>query len=458
MAEHEVDCVVVGAGLAGLSAARALVAAGRSVLVLEARDRVGGRTLNAEIGDGKVVEVGGQWVGPTQHRVMALVRELGLETFPTHATGDNLVEYQGRLKRYRGAIPRINPLILADVGQAQARLDRMARQVPLDAPWTAPKAREWDQQTAWTWLRRNTRTAGARALIQIGIEGVWAAHPGDLSLLHLLFYIHSAGGFDTLISTEGGAQQDRIVGGSQRIALRVAEELGDERIRLGTPVRRIAQDARGVTVGDVRAARAIVAIAPALAGRIVYDPVLPGLRDGLTQRMPQGSVIKCHAVYDEPFWRRDGLSGQVTSETGPIKVAFDNSPPDGSPGVLLGFLEGDQARDLGAVDPDRRRGEVLACFARFFGTRAAEPLEYLEQDWSQEEFTRGCYAGYLPTGAWTRYGRALRAPIDRLHWAGTETATVWNGYFDGAVSSGERAAAEVVEALGSVGSPAPVAG
>ncbi|HEY8582272.1 MAG TPA: FAD-dependent oxidoreductase, partial [Capillimicrobium sp.] len=333
---HDVDCVVVGAGLAGLAAARALVAAGRTVAVVEARDRVGGRTLNADIGDGKVVEVGGQWVGPSQHRVMALIRELGLETFPTHSTGDNLVEYRGERKRYRGSIPRINPLILADIGQAQARLDRMARQVPLDEPWRAPKAREWDQQTAWTWIRRNARTAGGRALLQLGIEGVWAVHPGDVSLLHVLFYVHSAGGFDALIATEGGAQQDRVVGGSQRIALRMAEELGEERILRSTPVRAIAHDPDGVTVGDVRARRAIIAVAPTLAGRIAYAPALPGLRDQLTQRMPQGSVIKCHAVYDEPFWRAEGFSGEVTSVEGPVKVAFDNSPPDGSPGVLMG--------------------------------------------------------------------------------------------------------------------------
>ncbi|HEU4658142.1 MAG TPA: FAD-dependent oxidoreductase [Capillimicrobium sp.] len=449
MAEHDVDCVVVGAGLAGLAAARALVKAGRSVTVVEARDRVGGRTLNADIGDGKVLEVGGQWVGPTQHRVLALIRELSLETFPTYAHGEDLVEYRGERRRYRGKVPRISPLVLADFGQAQLRLDRMARQVPLDAPWTAPRAREWDEQTAWSWVRRNVRTAGARAMLQIIVEGVWAAHPGDLSLLHLLFYIHSAGGIDALIETEGGAQQDRIVGGSQRIALRMAEELGEDRLLLSTPVRAIAQDAGGVTVGDVRADRAIVALAPALAGRIAYDPALPGLRDGLTQRVPQGSVIKCHAIYDEPFWRADGLSGQATSDVGPVKVAFDNSPPDGSPGVLLGFLEGDQARELGTLTPERRRAEVLACFARWFGPRAADPIEFLEQDWSQEEFTRGCYAGFFPTGVWTRYGRALREPVGRLHWAGTETATVWNGYFDGAITSGERAAAEVVAALGS---------
>jgi len=446
-ADHDVDCAIVGAGLSGLAAARALVAAGRSVVVLEARDRVGGRVLNADIGDGKVVEAGGQWVGPTQHRVMALVRELGLETFPTYGEGDNLLDDGGRLRRYRGPIPRINPVVIADIAQAQARLDRMARRVPLDEPWRAPRARAWDQQTAWTWLARNVRTRLARDLLQIAIEAVWAAHPGDLSLLHLLFYVHSGGGLDTLISTEGGAQQDRIVGGSQRIALGMAAELGEERIRLETPVRAIAQDAHGVTVGDVRARHAIVALPPTLAGRIVYDPPLPGLRDGLTQRVPQGSVIKCHAIYDEPFWRREGLSGQATSPAGPVKVTFDNSPPDGTPGVLMGFLEGDQARDLGTLPPDRRRAEVLACFARLFGRRAAEPVAYLEQDWSQEPYTRGCYAGFFPPGVWTRYGRMLRAPQGRIHWAGTETATVWNGYFDGALTAGERAAGEVAGAL-----------
>ena len=444
MPDVDADCIVVGAGLAGLAAARALVAGGASVLVVEARDRVGGRTLNADIGDGKVVEAGGQWIGPTQHRVNALVRELGLETFKTYDTGDNLIDHGGRLRRYRGAIPRINPVVLADIGQAQARLDRLARQVPLDEPWRARRAYEWDQQTAWTWIRRNVATPAARDILQIGVEGVWAAHPGDLSFLHLLFYIHSAGGFDALISTTGGAQESRIVGGSQRIALALADELGPDRIRFDTPVRTIAQDADGVRVGELTARHAILAIAPTLAGRIAYDPPLPGLRDGLTQRVPQGSVIKCHAVYDEPFWRADGLSGQVTSAIGPVKVAFDNSPPDGTPGVLLGFLEGDQARRLGQVEPERRRAEVLACFARFFGPRAAQPTQYLEQDWSQEEFTRGCYAGFLPPGVWTRYGAALRAPVGRLHWAGTETATVWNGYFDGAISSGERAAAEVL--------------
>jgi monoamine oxidase len=447
----QTDVVVVGAGLAGLAAARALVGDGLDVVVMEARDRVGGRTLNHPIGDGDVVEVGGQWVGPTQLRVNAWVRELGLELFETYNAGDNQFEYAGRLSRYRGAIPRINPVVLADIAQGQARLDRMARQVPLDAPWTAARAERWDAMTVATWLERKLHTGGGRAFFQLMCEAVWAVHPADLSLLHFLFYVNSAGGLDRLISTDGGAQQHRIAGGSQLIAQRAAERLGD-RVVLDCPVRRIEHSGAGVVVRgdelDVRAARAIVAIPPTLAGRIVYAPALDGHRDQLTQRVPQGSVVKCMALYDEPFWRADGLTGQVTSATGPVKVTFDNSPPRGRPGVLLGFLEGRQARELGRLPETERREAVLACFARFFGPRAARCEDYVERAWAQEEYTRGCYAGYLPPGVWTSFGDALRAPCGPIHWAGTETATVWNGYLDGAISSGERAAREVLAAGG----------
>lgn len=446
----EADVAVVGAGLAGLVAARALAAAGRSAVVLEARERVGGRLLNREIGDGKVVELGGQWAGPTQHRVLALARGLGVGTFPTHADGENLVEIEGRIGRYRGTIPRINPVVLADIGQAQFRLERMARTVPPQAPWRAPHAERWDGQTMWTWIRRNTATRAARALLQVAVEAVWAAHPADVSLLHVLFYTRAAGGFEDLIGTDGGAQQDRFLGGSQELALRLAAGLGDA-VRLGAPVRRIEHREDRVTVigerGRVGARAAIVAVPPALCARISYDPPLPALRDQLTQRMAQGSVIKCMAVYDEPFWRREGLSGQVTSADGPVKVMFDNSPPDGSPGVLLGFLEGRQARELEQWTAQARRSAVVACFARLFGARAARPEQYLEQVWADEEWTRGCYGCLLPPGGWVSFGAALRAPVGRIHWAGAETATTWNGYMDGAVRSGETAAEQVLAAL-----------
>jgi monoamine oxidase len=396
------------------------------------------------------VEVGGQWIGPGQERIALLAREMGVDTFPTHSKGQNVIELDGRLTRYRGTIPRVAPQVLADLAQARFKIDRLAKRVPLDAPWTAPDARRLDSQTFWSWMRRNVYTARGRAIIELSIQAVWAAEPADLSLLHVLFYTHSAGGFDLLLDTEGGAQQDRFVGGSQLVSIRLAERLGDA-VRLNAPVRSIEHGDGGVTLHadgvTVRGRRAIVALPPTLTSRIAYYPALPGHRDQLTQRMPQGSVIKCMAIYDEPFWRADGLSGMATSDTGPAKIVYDNSPPDGSPGVLLGFLEGGRARALGRLPADERRRAVVDGLARLFGPRAARPERFVERSWAEEEWTRGCYGCYMTPGGWTGFGDALRAPIGPIHWAGAETATVWNGYMDGAVRSGERAAREALSGV-----------
>jgi monoamine oxidase len=444
----EADVAVVGAGIAGLIAARDLVAAGKEAVVLEARDRVGGRVLNHELSDGTVVELGGQWIGPTQLRMAKLTAELGLETFPTYNTGEHLLHVGDRHVRYRTR-PRLSALALADIAQAQTRFDRLATRVPLEVPWAADRAEELDAQTFETWIHRNARTTTGREMLRLYAEGVFAAEASDFSLLHALFYTHSGGGVDALAGTRGGAQQDRFVGGSQLVPIRLAEQLG-QRVRLDAPVRRIKQRKAGVIViADkvrVDAARVIVALPPTLAGRIVYDPPLPGVRDQLTQRVPAGSVIKCHAVYDAPFWRDDGLTGQATGDRGPVKVVFDNSPPAGAPGVLLAFLEGATARRLNRVDADERRAAVIGSLVAFFGPRAADPVELVELDWSEEEWTRGCYGAHFPPGVWTQFGPALRARTGRIHWAGAETATIWNGYMDGAVQSGERAAGEVIQA------------
>ena len=308
-------------------------------------------------------------------------------------------------------------------------------------------AARWDRQTFATWVQRNTRTAGARAFWATYTQGVFAAEPQDFSLLHALFVTHSGGGVSSVLGVRNGAQQDRIVGGSALLATRMAAAL-DDALVLDAPVRSIEQRAADVVVrGDavcVRARRAIVAVPPALASRIAYTPVLPGLRDQLTQKMPAGSVIKINVAYPAPFWRARGLSGQAVGDQAPISFTFDNTPADGRARRARVLPRRRRGAPLRASRPEDRRLAVLASLRAYFGPEAAKPIEYVELDWSAEEWTRGCYGAHLAPGVWTQFGAALREPVGRIHWAGTETAPAWNGYMDGAITSGERAAAEVL--------------
>ncbi len=451
------EVAIVGAGLAGLAAAYTLAAAGVDVLVLEARDRVGGRTHTTLWHDGTPIDLGGQWVGPGQDRIVALASAVGVGTFPTYDDGKYLLYLrseaapEGERIEYASTFPRHDPALATCLTATLGALDAMAQEVPLDAPWTAPRAAEWDGQTFETWIAANVPVPGARAWLRVVSAAIFAAEPHDLSLLHVLFYSRSSGGWYPLVETTGGAQERRFHGGAQQISIRVAQELG-ERVLLNAPVYAIEQDAHGVRVRgegvEMTARQVIVALPPALAGRLRYRPALPALRDQLTQRVPMGSVIKVHCLYETPFWRANGLSGQITSDTGPVGTTYDNSPPDGTLGVLAAFVEGDHARRFARLSAEERRAAVLADLRRYLGPQAANPIGYAEQSWAQEEYTRGCYAGYMPPGVWTGYGPELRAPVGRIYWAGTETATVGNGYMDGAVRSGERAAGEVIAALG----------
>lgn len=449
--EYSADFVVVGAGFAGLNCARQLVAKGYSVKVVEARDRVGGRVVNQSIPGHpeSVVEGGGEFIGPTQDKIAALAQQVGVDTFATYTQGKTVNYYNGHLSQYGGRFPFRVLLGAIESGEVILRLNRLAKKVPLEAPYKARHAARWDAQSFQGWMDRNVFTPGGQYLLTLAIQSVFSVEPRDLSLLHVLFYIHSAGDLNRLVDTEGGAQQDRFVGGSQLVAEKVAQALGD-RVLLNSPVREIAQDDNGVTVsGDdfaVQGRRVVVAMAPTLTSRIRYTPELPGLRDQLCQHVPMASIWKVHAVYPTPFWRAQGLNGQVTSDSGIVRATFDNSPPGGTPGVLMGFIDGSEARRATRMTADDRRAAVLDSLARYFGDPAASPTGYLEQNWQAEPYSRGGPIGYFPPGVWTGFGQTLREPFGRVHWAGTETSEVWSGYMDGAVRSGQRAAEEVIAA------------
>ena len=458
---RRVDVVVVGAGFAGLTAARRLMHAGRSVVVLEARHRVGGRVLNHHLPGGVVSEAGGTFIGPTQNRVAALARELGVETFPTYDTGDNVYIADGQRSTYSDQSPLgtapPDPLVLPELVSVVLELDQMSKTVPVDAPWEAADAGQWDRQTLEDFIRSRSATPRFRELVAVATRPVFGAEPRELSLLFTLFYIAASGDernpgtFERNFDTRDGAQELRFVGGSQRIAIRAARHLGS-RVVLGSPVHRIGQHGGLVHVEsahmNVTARKAIVALPPALCRRIDFHPALPAGRRHLDRRLDMGFLGKVAVAYDRPFWRDAGLNGTALDTGGPISATFDDSPPDGEPGVVFGFVGGDRLRAFVRMEKAARRKAVVDQLQTLFAdSRAQHPTHYLETFWPRQRYSRGGPVGIAGPGTLLSYGPALRKPFRNVHWAGTETSNYWNGYMDGAVRSGERAALEVLDQL-----------
>ncbi|WP_342379958.1 FAD-dependent oxidoreductase [Myxococcus stipitatus] len=433
----DVDVAVVGAGLSGLSAARMLARAGRSVVVLDARDRVGGRTLNQRTVGNHPVDGGGQWIGASQTRVMALADELGIQRVAQHEAGLRVAHVNGRRITFEKEVPGAETL------RVQAMLEGLAQRVPLEAPWTAPGAVLLDARSVADWLQANEVGEEARGAVAGTIGTTLSASPENISLLWFLFYLRSAGGFTEL---NEGAQQYRLEGGAQALSLRLAEELSGS-VVLGAPVRRIrgwCTDSVVIhsDVGTVRARRAIVAMMPRDVQRIDFTPALPRQREALQRSWGASAGFKVHLVFDRPFWREEGLAGVGFTDSGVVELTFDSTPADGSVGVLLAFVSPSAARLPVAV----RRARVIEDVAKLFGEQARVPRDYLEQDWARETWSAGCVSP-LPPGLISSWGSALKAPTGRIHWAGTETSGVWCGYLDGAIRAGERAASEVLSLL-----------
>jgi monoamine oxidase len=446
----DVDYCVVGGGFAGLTAALRLRQAGRSVALLEARDRVGGRTFTVTRDDGSWVDRGGAWIGPGQDRVYALMNEFGVPEYKQHNDGDAMMIVGGKKHRYGGTIPwTMSPWAVTNLGLGLHAVEKMCKSIPLEAPWEAKEAAEWDRISLAEWIDKNTMSKPAREMLDMALAGPYTSAASEVSVLWMLLQMASAGGPTFVISGKGGSQDARPVGGMGAIYRPMAAALGDG-LHLSQPVRQITQDADGVTVRAndlmVRARRVIVAIPLAIASSITYEPMVPVDRAFLHQRMPGGAVFKISVVYDEPFWRADGLSGQSAAPGSLVTLTIDACTDTGDPGVMCVITEGIEARRLGQLDEAERKAAVIAELVDRFGSKASAPLEFHEQNWTTERYSGGGMISHAPTGVLTQFGYTLRAPCGRVHWAGTESSAIMCGWVDGAIRSGERAAAEVLEA------------
>jgi monoamine oxidase len=447
--ETRVDVAVVGAGLAGLYAAQQLKRGGRSVVILEANDRVGGRILNLSVGDrfSDVTEGGGEWINPAMPHVKKLLKRFNLKLYQNYDQGRSTLIVDGNVSRYTGAVPDIPHQAKKEFLRGFLRLERMAKSIPVDAPWTARRALEWDSQTAQTWIEDNMTVPLALSFAEQAIGGAGAWSTRDMSLLHYLFVAAANGGPLNLVTLNQGALANRVVGGSGQLVIGLAKPL-DKVTELNTPVTTIEHGGSRVRLttpnGRWVADHVIVAVSPTMTQQILFDPDLPVYRNQSVQRTGNGSAIKAYPIYRTPFWRDKGLNGIIQSNQYLPFISFDNSPPGNSVGVPLALIESANARRLGAMSRKERKAEIIDGFALAFGPKAREPIGYVEHDWSSEPWIRGGAASFFPPGLMTEYQYLFAKRIGRIHFASTETETSYWGTMEGALASGDRAAQEVL--------------
>ncbi|PTU30193.1 flavin monoamine oxidase family protein [Stenotrophobium rhamnosiphilum] len=442
-----VDVIVVGAGLSGLTSARELVKKGKSVVVLEARDRVGGRTWTTAVG-ARRYDLGGQFVGPTQDRIRAMAKEFGLEIKPVFSDAKHIWELGDERVEFEGSVPALSLLQKLDLGHIINKMNALAKRVGPTTPWAVSDAAELDAITLAQWVKENSYKKSSRDFAKVMTRAVLGVDPDEISVLLWSYYVAQGDNIEMLIGGRGGAQDSVIEGGSQQLSLRMAKDLGAA-VKLSQPVRRVMHDAAGVTVetdhGNWRGRYVVMAIPPAMNTAITFTPSLTGDRRDLETRAPMGRYAKVVITYEKPFWRELGYAGDVGSLRGPVVASYDDSSNEGP--ALLGFVGGDDERLWRKLSAPARKAAVLECFARWFGSEALKPLAYEEKDWTVDEWTFGGPTIALPPGVLSRYGAALRQPIGRIHWAGTEAAQRWTGYMDGAIRAGEQAAADLLTRL-----------
>ncbi|XP_041114988.1 amine oxidase [flavin-containing] [Polyodon spathula] len=456
MTSNKYDVIVIGGGISGLTGAKLLVESGLNVLVLEARDRVGGRTFTVRNKHCKYVDLGGAYVGPTQNRILRIAKELGIETYKINEV-ENLVHHvKGKSYPFKGSFPPMwNPFAVMDFNNLWRKMDEMGKEIPREAPWKAPHAEEWDKMTMKELFNKLCWTSTARKFANLFVNVNVTSEPHEVSALWFLWYVKQCGGTTRIFSTTNGGQERKFVGGSGQLSERLMDRLGD-RVKLERPVCSIDQSGDNVVVETLNhekyeAKYVIIATAPALNLKMHFKPPMPPLRNQLIHRVPTGSVIKCMVYYREAFWRKKGYCGSmlIEDEEAPIGLTLDDTKPDGSIPAIMGFILASKARTLASLTKEERLSRICEIYSRVLGSEEAlHPVHYEEKNWCEEEYSGGCYTAYFPPGIMTQYGKVLRQPVGKLYFAGTETSTEWSGYMEGAVQAGERAAREILCTMG----------
>ncbi|TNF42107.1 MAG: flavin monoamine oxidase family protein [Cytophagales bacterium] len=444
------EVLIIGGGFSGLAAAKKLHENNIPFLLLEARERLGGRVYTRQF-EGFYLDLGGQWIGPTQDRMYALCREYGVDYFETYNQGKNILDLARKIKTYRGVIPKLGLFALIQLAWVMNKIQKMADSVSLEAPWAHPKSKVWDAMTLEDFLAQNCSNSQTRQVFQVGCETIFACDLREISLLHALFYIRSGTSLDCLINIKNGAQQHRIKGGMQHLAEKIAERFANQ-IRFNSPVQQIQKIESGYRVSgegfDLDCRHVILAVPPPLLSEINFLPGLSPEKTQLLQNYPMGRVGKCFMIYDKPFWREVGFSGQALSdESTPFQTFFDCSPVDGSKGILMGFTIGSRADAFFALSKEEREQQMEAILLRYFGEKARNHFQYEDFTMTDEAWSRGCYAALMPTGAWTAWQDIYRKSEGNLHFAGTEAAERWHGYIEGAVRAGESAAEKCISSF-----------
>ena len=449
------DVLSIGAGFSGIAAGKKLHEAGKSFLILEARDRIGGRVYTKRWEDGFYLDLGGQWIGPTQDRMYELCQEFGIDYFETYDTGKNLLDLNQRIRSFSGLIPKMDIISLVNLDWLMKKMEKMAASIDPISPWSHPKAKEYDSISLEAFISQNCKTKACKKVIRLACETVFASEMNEISLLHALFYIRSGTDLNTLVSIKNGAQLHRIQGGMGSVAERMCKPF-ENSILFSHAVSSVKQSDDSVTVftdhDSFKAKKLIIAIPPPLAAKINFNPILPANKRQVMDRIAMGQVGKCFMVYKKPFWRDKGFSGQVLAdEHSPFQTLFDASPKDGSMGIILGFTIAERCRSYFKLSKENRQKAMEKQLVSYFGPEASNPTRYEDFTMTDEAWSRGCYAGLYPTGAWAGFQDAYRATTGHIHWAGTEAATRWFGYIEGAVLAGEKAATDIVLAPADTG-------